>query len=321
MPNVVIGQSPKLILQGTVITALLFAAAVMIPFFGMFAVLVIPLPVLFYRLKLGRRFGGIVPAAAFLFWLAQNGGMTVDLFFFLGQLVMGFTLGECLERRLSLEKTVGFAVGAVLSAGLCALFLYSSAEGLDIGTVISRYVEANLAVFREVYKSLEMPNDQSQMLAAALQDAQYVIVRILPGLCMAATLFGAWISLLLAKPLLKAGCPDIPRFERLNHWKAPEPLVWGVIGFGALMLVPETGMKLAGFNGLLVLLQVYFFQGMAIVSFYFEKKRLPAAAKWFLYSFIALQLYALCLVIGLGIFDIWMDFRKLKQPTETNGVS
>ncbi|MDX9787022.1 MAG: YybS family protein [Desulfobacterales bacterium] len=321
MPKVVTGQSPTLILSGIVITALLFAAAVMIPFFGVFAVLVIPLPVLFYRLKLGRFYGGIVPAAAFLLWLGQTGGLTADLFFFLGQLVMGFSLGECLERRLPIEKTIGVAAGVVFLAAICTLFLYTNAAGLDIGVFLSDYIKANLAVYQEAYKTLDMPSEQMQALSVAFEHAPYVIVRILPGICMAAALFGAWINLLLARPLLKVGCPDIERFERLNQWKAPEHFVWGIIGFGVLLLIPEVGIKLTGFNGLIVLLPVYFFQGIAIVSFYFNKKRLPAAMKWFLYSMIALQIYALILVIGLGIFDIWLDFRKLKQPTETNGVS
>lgn len=315
------GQALKYTLRGTAITALLFAAAVAIPFFGIIAVLVIPVPVLLHRLKLGRLFGAIVPAVAFLFWLGQIGAMTVDLFLFLAQLVMGFSLAEFLARRLSIEKTIGYAAGMVLLVGVCTLLMYSSSAGLDMGKFISDAVEANLAFYREVSNSLDIPEDQRQSLSDAFELVHYVVVRILPGLCIAAALFGAWISLLLARPFLKAGQADVPHFERLNRWKAPELLVWGLIGFSAMMLIPEMGIKLVGLNGLIVVLQIYFFQGIAIVSFYFEKKRLPAAMKWFLYSLIALQVFALVLVICLGIFDMWLDFRRLKQPTETNGVS
>jgi uncharacterized protein YybS (DUF2232 family) len=57
---------------------------------------------------------------------------------------------------------------------------------------------------------------------------------------------------------------------------------------------------------------IYFFQGIAIVSFYFEKKKLPRVLRFVLYSFIALQQIILLVVIGLGFFDIWLNFRKLE---------
>jgi uncharacterized protein YybS (DUF2232 family) len=65
-----------------------------------------------------------------------------------------------------------------------------------------------------------------------------------------------------------------------------------------------------GLNGLLVMLLIYFFQGIAIVSFYFEKMRLPLLARWVLYFF---TLQVLPLVIGLGVFDMWLNVRKIKS--------
>ena len=78
-----------------------------------------------------------------------------------------------------------------------------------------------------------------------------------------------------------------------------------------MLLIPYRPLKLLGFNGLLILLTIYFFQGIAIVSYYFEKKRFPRALRVFLYSLIALQQMILLIVIGLGFFDMWLNFRKL----------
>ena len=88
-------------------------------------------------------------------------------------------------------------------------------------------------------------------------------------------------------------------------------LVWLVIGCGLLLLVPSRGVKMIGLNGLFFLLTLYFFQGMAIVSYFFEKKRFPRGLRIFLYSLIALQQIVLLVVIGLGFFDVWLNFRKL----------
>jgi uncharacterized protein YybS (DUF2232 family) len=315
------GDAPKQILRGIVITASVFAAAVTIPVFGAVAILLIPLPVLFYRLKLGRRAGIIVPAVAFLLWLAIIGEVTADLFIYFEQLVLGFSLGEFLERRLSLEKIVGYAAGVVLLVAGGTLLVYSSATGIGIANLLTDYMAESLTLYREVYKDLGMPDENLKALSSAFDYIQYVLVRLMPGLSAAAALFGAWICLLFTRPLSKIGHMPEWGVGPLKLWKAPEPLVWGVIGCGCMMVIPDAGLKFVGINGLIILLQIYFFQGIAIVSFYFDKKKLPRALRWFLFSFIALQIYVLVFVIGLGLFDMWLDFRKLKQPTETNGVS
>ena len=62
-------------------------------------------------------------------------------------------------------------------------------------------------------------------------------------------------------------------------------------------------------------MSVYFFQGIAIVSFYFNKKQFPRVIRIFLYTLIAIQQLVLLAVIGLGFFDMWFNFRKLGKQT------
>jgi uncharacterized protein YybS (DUF2232 family) len=52
---------------------------------------------------------------------------------------------------------------------------------------------------------------------------------------------------------------------------------------------------------------------MAIVSFFFEKKQVPRLFKILLYTLIALQQLVLIAVIGIGLFDMWFNFRKLEK--------
>ena len=99
----------------------------------------------------------------------------------------------------------------------------------------------------------------------------------------------------------------------LNLWKAPDYLVWVLIGCGGFLMLPGSTLKIIGINGLLVLLMIYFFQGIAIVSFFFEKKQFPRLLRIFFYSLIAIQQIILLVVIGLGLFDMWLNFRKIKS--------
>ncbi|MFA5905055.1 MAG: DUF2232 domain-containing protein, partial [Desulfobacula sp.] len=60
---------------------------------------------------------------------------------------------------------------------------------------------------------------------------------------------------------------------------------------------------------------VYFFQGIAVVSFFFQKKRTPFAIRFFFYLMVAILPQFLFLVIGCGLFDTWINFRKLDTAT------
>jgi uncharacterized protein YybS (DUF2232 family) len=91
-------------------------------------------------------------------------------------------------------------------------------------------------------------------------------------------------------------------------------MVWGVIGSGALLLVPSIGAKLLGLNGLIVFMVMYFFQGMAIVAYFFQKKQIPRVARVVLYGLIAVQQVVMLAVVGVGFFDTWFNFRKLEKP-------
>jgi uncharacterized protein YybS (DUF2232 family) len=298
---------------GVGITLVLFMGAMIMPIVGLVGIFLLPLPVLVYRLKLGRAKGAAIAAIAFIAMVAILGGGSLDLFLFLGLLLLGFVLGESFERGFSLEKTMLMACGALSLAGLLFLLFYSHSANIGIADLISAYVGKNLALYTETLEQMGAAEETRQAFSASLEIVEYVMVRVLPGIVVSGVLFTAWITLLLARPVLKRASLPCPDFGSLIYWRAPEILVWILIGSGLLLLMPVGGLKLIGLNGLLVMLQVYFFQGIAIVAFFFEKKRLPLVARWIMYTLITLQIFLLVLVIGLGIFDMWLNVRKIES--------
>lgn len=312
MPQTFQKDTSKDIIKGTAITTLIFAVSVYIPILGFFFALFIPLPILFYRSKLGRTTGFIIPALTVVVMVFVLGRITIDVLIFFELLVIGFVLSELIELNLSIEKTMLYACGTVLFTGLTGLFFYSNFHNTGMYALVSAYVAKNLELTMVLYENMGMPEESMAVISNSLENIRYVMIRIIPALAVASTLFVVWVSLLLAKPILKARALFYPAFGRLNQWKAPEMLVWGVIGCGLLILLPAKAFKMIGLNGLIILMTIYFFQGIAIVSFYFEKKQLPPILRLILYSFIALQQIILIIVIGLGFFDIWLNFRKLE---------
>jgi uncharacterized protein YybS (DUF2232 family) len=275
------------------------------------AALFIPLPILFYRLRLGRINGLVIPIISSLVMVVFIGGISLDILFFAGLLLIGFILGELFELNLSIEKTTLYASGSVVLSGLIGLIISSMLTGEGVFGIVSNYVAKNLELTLVLYQSMGMSQENVQLISQSLDKIQHVLVTIIPALVSTSTLFVAWISILLAKPVLVSRSLYYPDFGPLNLWKAPDYLVWVVIGCALALFLPIPVIKVIGLNGLLILMAVYFFQGIAIVSYYFNKKRFPKILRVFLYTLMALQQLILLAVIGLGFFDLWINFRRL----------
>ncbi len=123
-----------------------------------------------------------------------------------------------------------------------------------------------------------------------------------------------WVSLISARPVFRRLGLAFPDYGPLDHWKAPEPLVWAAVGSGVLLLLPGFALKMLGLNGVIVLMVVYFFQGIAVVAFYLHKKQVPRLARIMVYFIIAVQQLVMLIVVAAGFFDTWFNFRKIEKP-------
>lgn len=317
MTKTIHGNVRKDIISGTGITSLLFIASLYLPIIGFLCTLLIPLPILFYRSKLGRKTGAIIPGLTFMIMMFLLGGISIDILLFTELLLLGFVLSELIEINLSIEKTLLYACGIILITGMAALIFYSAIAQKGIMVLVSEYVTKNLELTLSMYESMGVSEQTLQLISESLDRIHYVMVRIVPALIFSATLFVAWASLLFVKPMMISRTLFFPDFGSLVLWRAPDHLVWGAIGCGASLLLRDGLLYTLGLNGLIILMVVYFFQGIAIVAFYFNKLRFPRMIRIVLYSLIAIQRMILLIIIGLGFFDMWLNFRRLEKEKQS----
>jgi uncharacterized protein YybS (DUF2232 family) len=309
-------------LYGIAVTALLAAVAVSIPFIGLLCLLLLPQPVIFYRLKLGRRQGLLIIGASLFLLLLLGGGPFADAAFILGLLGLGFLMAECIERGCPADITIGYACGAVLLAGFFAVAVYAGLSAAGIGDLMNDYVSGNLEATLAIYEKSGMPEETIQVLKGSIEQIAGILVRMLPSLIAAGLLFTAWLNLLAARTVLGRWLGKHGDFGQLNRWQAPDWLVWGVIAGIAALLMPNRAFRLAGSNVMMVLIVIYFFQGIAVLSYYFEQKRFPLLLRGMIYALIAVQQLFLLIVAALGFFDVWADFRRLSAPkSDSDGPS
>lgn len=313
MPVQTIPANPRDILTGTAILVFCGTVTLYFPVLGFICFFFMPLPAAFYRVRLGRTAGGAMLAVSMVIILALGSGTghAVDLWLIFCMLALGYAMGDALERRLSFEKTVAWSCLPALGAAFAVLAFMGSLSGIGPWQMISDYVYENLEMTAAAYENMNLTDGRIELLIQSPGRVHDSLMGIMPALAVSGMIFSSWANLLLARPALKAGGMMQANFGKLNRWKAPDGLVWAVIACGVLLLASDARLSYLGLNGLIMLMLVYLFQGIAVVSYYFETRQVPMFLRVMVYVFFVLQQVFALFVIGLGFFDIWADFRRL----------
>ncbi|MBU8848268.1 MAG: YybS family protein [Desulfobacterales bacterium] len=305
----------KDILTGILLCMLIIAIMYIMPLIGIFAWMLLPLPVLFYRLKAGRNGSGIIMAVSLAVLIVFTNNLAFNTLYFGSLLMTGFFLGEFIEKHLSIERIMMYTGFAVLGTCLAVLLIYSLTQAQGIEQLISNYVSRYKVLSTQLFSESAQLYPEMKINQQMLEKASSLFVVIFPGIFINSYLTMVWLNILLIKKLLLKRGIIIESIENLNQWKAPDYLVFGVIALSGLIFLPLDVLKVLSVNCLIILMFVYFFQGIAVVSFFFQKKNIPVALKLFFYILIAIQPVFLFLVIGFGLFDTWINFRKLDTAT------
>jgi len=285
------------------------------PLIGIFAWVVLPLPILFYRLKTGRKGGGLIMVASLALLILFTSNFAFNILYFGSLLMTGFFLGEFLEKHLAVERIMIYTSLWVLGICMAVLLIYSTAKTQGIVTLISNYAERYQTLSAQLFSESAQLYPDMKVDPNVLEKAGSMFAMVFPGVFINSYLTMAWLNILFIKKILSRKGIIIKSIENLNQWKAPDYLVFGVIGLSILLFLPVGGFKLLAVNGLIILMFVYFFQGIAVVSYLFQKKSAPLGLRFFFYILIALQPLFMFLVIGFGLFDTWFNFRKLGNAT------
>jgi hypothetical protein len=109
-------------------------------------------------------------------------------------------------------------------------------------------------------------------------------------------------------------------FRPFAEEAVPDHFVWGVIGAGVLLVSSEPRFEAAGLNLLLVMMPLYAIQGLAVFRHFFQRIAVPRLLQVVSFGLFAMQPLLLVAVSCVGLSDLWIDFRKIRQaPTPASG--
>jgi uncharacterized protein YybS (DUF2232 family) len=101
-------------------------------------------------------------------------------------------------------------------------------------------------------------------------------------------------------------------FGDLVRWSTPEWLVWPLLVSGFGWFIPLPPLATMALDCFVCVAALYFCQGLAIMAFYFKQLGMPPLARGLIYFVTIVQPVLAALVCAAGIFDLWIDFRRLK---------
>jgi uncharacterized protein YybS (DUF2232 family) len=209
---------------------------------------------------------------------------------------------------------VGLSVAAFL-AWIAATFAgYSLHLDRSVPDLVRDYVGESIRYSLALYEEIGLPQEQIDQLRESAPEVAAWIVNHGIALLVTGVTFFIWLNVLGLRFLCQDRDPSFPDFGDLACWKMPDWVVWFVIASGIAMIVPEEALQVAGLNVLIVVLFLYLLQGLSIVQFFFRQKNIPRYLRALFYALIVLYQYLLVFVSALGLFDLWVDFRKMNRP-------
>jgi uncharacterized protein YybS (DUF2232 family) len=302
------------LVRAALIAAVLFLAGAMVPVIGGLVMLLAPVPVLCYAAGLPGalwRSGGAIIVAAGLVALVAGplGALAYLLSLGLATAVMMYTL----ERRKPFEVVVLCTVAAMLVAGaVAALVLVGSPAAL--ANLLHRDLLAALSRGEKFYHMVGVEAGLSTETRNGIVNAT---IRLSPALAAISAGFAVLVNLGIFWRLTgRQQRVGYPLFGDLVRWSAPDWLIWTLLVSGFGMFIPVAPLGTIFLDCFACVAAVYFCQGLAIMAFYFKVLSMPPLARGLIYFVTIVQPVLAALVCAAGIFDLWIDFRRLKPPSQ-----
>ncbi len=301
-------------------TVLLFLSGMMIPAAGIILLPLVPQPVLLFGVRHGLNWGVGLLVAATITVLVFTGA---ELAFIYG--VFAFIAGlllALLQQQRSIEFLVA-GVAAISCAVVIVLLLHAYGSWAAVVEGLRESLSENLAAAIRTQEKMGFARDSVDLLKERGPEIIEMILQLLPSLLFISLGIVALINVGLLCRRFPERRSDWLAGNDLREWKTPESLVWALIVCGFVLFIPGMGaLRPFAINVLLVLAACYFAQGLAVVAYLFQKNNVPRFLRALTYTLIFFQQIFTLMVVGLGLFDLWGDFRRLgKDNLNTSQAS
>ena len=275
-----------------------------------------PFPLIFIYLQRGRQVGIALVALVFAVLLLLVGADRAMLFLAEYSL-MALVLAELIRMQLPGDRCIA---GGALASGLISVVLLAALLG-DQDTSFKEFFEkqirAHLSESMEAFESMGEDKGEVAKMKVFAENAAEGLAGAYPAFLLIGSLIGAVVNYTLIRfAWMRLYGIGLFSGRAFSDWICPENLVWCFIFSGAALFLGSGIVENAGLNVFLVMLCIYFSQGLSIVIHFLKVRNVPTFFWFVLFILIFVQPLLIGLLAGLGVFDIWVDFRKIRNAED-----
>lgn len=299
------------IIIGVIIVVFLFAASTVSPLLGSLCAFCIPLPIIFYRVKTGRMAATVISLAGFMVILALVRGFKFELMFTVQLIAMGWFMGEGFAQKHSVNKTFAAALASVVVILALWVWLASTNAGQTPVEMLNGMLNANIAMTLDFYRAQGFSTQDIATMEEMFMAVKPWIIKFIPAGAIVTYMFTIWANILLARALFKRANLPWP-YGTFERWSAPTNLVFAALAAALIWFLAPAGSLwwLVGISAMLILLPVYCFQGLAIITLSMERAGIGKPLQITAYVIIMIFWPLIVMVSILPFLDMWLNFRK-----------
>lgn len=299
------------------ILLVILALGALAPPLGVVAGIFVPAPLILIYLRHGKQVG-LVSIALIFVAVFMGLGFKQAVMFVTEYAVVAAILGETVRMGFPFQRSILYAaLGSVILSALLILVAASN-QGMALTEVFEEEFKKGAEQYIESIEGIDEKPEEKQALHNMAQRVTKMFSLSFPALLVIGSLFAASLNYLLVRWLWLRFYNEDGFFADSDLTKVliPDNWVWFFILGTALAVLGEGYLSGLGLNLFIVLGGLYFLQGLSIILDLLKTKNVPKLF-WFLgFLLIFTQPMLVGLAGGLGLFDIWVDFRKLRKPPE-----
>lgn len=282
--------------------------------------LFLPLVVFFYLYMFGRNIGGKFLATATVISLVASIFMQTlpQVLFALTLIPGGFVLAVAAKKGEGIISSGLKATITVLLSWIIYLLIISIGSGPSLYSAFIQSLDSGVTEAIKLYRQNETLSPETQLaFEQTLRNIQVFLPKILPALFTCMAILVTWLAMMLGNSIIfiRSGSCPWPKYQL---WQFPDRLIWIFITSAIIFIIPDGAISTIGANILLIFGLLYCIQGFSIVVYFFSKWKLPRAVRIIFYIMILFQSIGTAALLGLGICNTWIDFRKIKLPDPTD---
>ncbi len=281
-------------------------------FLSVIFVLFAPLPLLFIHIRKGRIWAWFAAATNGLIVGLVGGSFSLLAYYLIFIVTLALTLSELIRFKKSLEKQVMFTL---LVMGILASTIVAAYFGLhhlnpihELRTQVASFVDY-------LVQSVSTSTSSSALINPSdIDEWKRSLFLEFPSALANFSLILVWSNLVLLLKINPKGVRESLGLDAgyFRKWKTPFYLVWPTIITGFFLVVDLGIVSHVALNVFKFLMAIYAIQGLSILSFFFEVWNIRGLFR--LIGFSVVLILMMPLVLSLGFFDLWFDFRsKLRQ--------